>query len=186
MLNEICDILNQDDDLFYLYQFPRYLFTEYGEVAHTIASSYAGDDYMGLRTAHQLIDPADIKGKEVGEIGCNVGATSHELMRMEPCTLYSYDQSWKAISICHEVRQFYSYVNWMTVCAKFENTQGYYETMIWEDPHTASDDEIKDILTHVRRRVHGCVYFLECDNIYHLIKDWNLEQLSENSWKAVL
>jgi hypothetical protein len=186
MLNEICDILNQDDDLFYLYQFPTYLFTEYGEVAHTIASSYAKDDYMGLRTAWKLLDPDDIKGKEVCEIGCNIGATSHELMKLKPSTLYSYDQSWKAISICNEVRQFHSYAEWFTICAKFEKTKGYYETLIWEDPHTASDEELENILAHVYARVHGRVYFLECDNIYHLIKDKPLEQLSENSWKLVL
>jgi predicted RNA methylase len=180
VLKEIISTLKQPDPHFYLYQYPSYL-----ETGHELVEQFAGDGYMGLRQAWKHIDPSDIEGKVVCEIGCNIGATSCELMALNPQKLFSYDYSYNAIEICGIVRRHLKLVNWHPWCCKFECSLGIYDTIIWEDPHTADDGETKSILTQVYDRAR-VIYFLECDNIYHLIEDKNLEQLSENSWKLVL
>ena len=186
MLNEILEILQQEDDTFTFYQFPVYLFSRFGEVAHTIVEEHTGEDYMGLREAWKLIDKEDLNCKYVAEIGCNMGATSWSLLNSYATALWSYDPSPKAIDICCEVRKYHMMLQWDIKCMKFEEeTEGlYYQTIIWEDPHSASDEEWQKILDCIYR-IGKTIYFLECDNIYHLIKDKNLEQLSENSWRLV-
>ena len=180
MLREIISTLKQPDKHFHLYQYPSYL-----ETGHEMVERFAGDDYMGIRQAWKYIDPSHIDGKVVCEIGCNIGATSYELMKLNPDKLFSYDYSYNAIEICGIVRKHLKLANWHPWCCQFECSQGIYDTIVWEDPHTADDEEIKSILTQVYARAR-VIYFLECDNIYHLIKDKNLEQLSENSWRLAL
>ena len=79
MQREIISTLKQPDHHFYLYQYPSYC-----QSAQKIVEQFAGDDYMGLREAWKYIDPVDIKDKVVCEIGCNIGATSCELMGLNP------------------------------------------------------------------------------------------------------
>lgn len=186
MLEKISNLLEKHDPSFCLYQYPSYLIHANSMGAHILVDRYADDDYTGLRESWRLIDPLDITDKVVCEIGCNIGATSYELITtMNPRVLYSYDPSWKAVSICEEVRRYFNMSNWDITCAKFEYTIGGYDTIIWEDPHTSNDGDIVNILVNIYKRGR-VIYFLECDNIYHLIKDEELVQLSENSWKLVL
>lgn len=181
MLNEIKEILRTKDDTFTFYQYPKYFVYD---AAIQLIDEFGDDNYMGLRESWKLIKEKDMTRKYVAEIGCNIGATSHELLNEFGLALYSFDPSPKAVQVCWEVRKYHMMLQWEIICAKFEHTEGFYDTIIWEDPHTATDEEWQVILDQIYRRCKT-VYFLECDNIYHLIKDKDLEQLSENSWRLV-
>ncbi len=183
------EIIKLEDKDFYLYQFPTPLYILHGDLAHDIVNDLKDDDYMGVRTSHELINPCDITGEIVAEWGCNVGATSYNILQMSPNILRSFDISHKAIDFCRYIKDELGLDNWYPYIGDSRNTIEVCDVSIWEDPHTADYDEIEKIILNIVRCTERKIYFLECDNIKHILDDMfgdELEELRWDSWKVVL
>lgn len=175
-----------EDDSFYLYQFPIFIHIKYGNLAYDVVNLFKNNDYMGLRKSWKLIDSYDIKNNDVIEYGCNVGSTSYNILNMKPKTLYSFDISPKAIKFCN---LFYNmYDNWYPKIGDIKNIKQSCDVSIWEDPHTTSDKKIIEIVTNIIKNTKKIIYFLECDNIKHIIKPifgQSLIKIKNDSWKVI-
>lgn len=192
MLNEmdkkLKKIIMMEDDSFYLYQFPIFIYIKYGNLAYDIVNIYKNNDnYMGIRESWKLIDSYDIKNNDVVEYGCNVGSTSYNILNMIPKKLYSFDISPKAIEFCKLFCNIYN--NWYPKIRNMKNVKQSCDTSIWEDPHTASNEEWKKIVMNIIKNTKKIIYFLECDNIEHIIKPifgQALIKIRNDSWKVIL
>jgi methylase of polypeptide subunit release factors len=114
------------------------------------------------------------------EVGCNIGQTSLRLLKeYENITLLSYDINKTATDVCEYIKDGLKINNWFIYNKNITELDQEIDTVIWEDPHTASDEEYKEIIKCLKKHANT-IYFLSCDNIKHLLID--VTEIEERSY----
>lgn len=155
---EIINLLKDPDELFYLYQDFSHLkkHIEDYKVLEEYCKPILCKDYRKTSNLH-LIDKKDLI-EPVCEIRCNIGQSYSKLKELySEVMVMSVDTSKTAyditILIANELLQCR-----LVICKSIIDLNIGMNTYIWEDPHSASDEEYTNIINHIKS-LGNVIYF---------------------------